>query len=97
MFLDWEAGDVYFYNMVDGSYSYSFTRIKFCGILHPYFSLQGPGTSAAICLGSDHTEKCPDSSPKSFVAHSRSSDMGVPQEANPFTSVRNEISVLKYL
>lgn len=92
MFLNWEAGD-----MVDGSYIYSFTRIKFCGVLRPYFSLQGPGTSVAICLGSDHTENCPDSSPKSSVTHSRSFNMGVPQEANSVTSIRNEVSVLRYL
>ncbi|KAK1327472.1 hypothetical protein QTO34_012974, partial [Cnephaeus nilssonii] len=61
VFLDWEAGDVSFYNM-------------------------GPGTSVAICLASDHTENCPDSSPKTSVTHSRSSDMGVPQEANSVTS-----------
>ncbi|XP_006764420.1 PREDICTED: butyrophilin subfamily 1 member A1-like [Myotis davidii] len=82
VFLDWEAGDVSFYNMDDGSHMYSFTRIQFCGILRPYFSLQGPGTSVAICTASDHTENCPDSSPKTSVTHSRSSDMGVPQEAN---------------
>ncbi|XP_005860188.1 PREDICTED: butyrophilin subfamily 1 member A1-like [Myotis brandtii] len=82
VFLDWEGGDVSFYNMVDGSHIYSFTRIQFCGTLRPYFSLQGPGTSVAICPASDHTENCPDSSPKTSVTHSRSSDMGVPQEAN---------------
>uniref|UniRef100_G1Q0J0 Butyrophilin subfamily 1 member A1 n=1 Tax=Myotis lucifugus TaxID=59463 RepID=G1Q0J0_MYOLU len=82
VFLDWEAGDVSFYNMVDGSHIYSFTGIQFCGILRPYFSLQGPGTSVAICPASDHTENCPDSSPKTSVTHLRSSDMGVPQEAN---------------
>lgn len=87
VFLDWEAGDVSFYNMVDGSHIYSYTRIKFWEILHPYFSLQGPGTSVAIYLASDHTENCPDSFPKISVTRSRSSDKGVPQEANSVTSI----------
>nr|XP_014690572.2 butyrophilin subfamily 1 member A1-like [Equus asinus] len=82
VFLDWEAGDVSFYNMVDGSHIYSFTEVTFCGILHPYFSLQGPGTSITICLASDCTENCPDSSPKTSLARLRSCDMDVPQEAN---------------
>lgn len=82
VFLDWEAGDVSFYNMVDGSHIYSFTEVTFCGILHPYFSLQGPGTSITICLASDRTENCPDSSPKTSLTHLRSCDMDVPQEAN---------------
>nr|XP_008509342.1 PREDICTED: butyrophilin subfamily 1 member A1-like [Equus przewalskii] len=82
VFLDWEAGDVSFYNMVDGSHIYSFTEVTFCGILHPYFSLQGPGTSITICLASDRTENCPDSSPKTSLTHLRSCDMDVSQEAN---------------
>ncbi|XP_049620741.1 butyrophilin subfamily 1 member A1-like [Suncus etruscus] len=41
VFLDWDGGDVSFYNMDDGSHIYSFTNITFCGSIHPYFSLQG--------------------------------------------------------
>ncbi|XP_073741100.1 butyrophilin subfamily 1 member A1-like isoform X2 [Callorhinus ursinus] len=49
VFLDWEDGDVSFYNMVDGSHIYSFTGITFYGTLCPYFSLQGVGTSVTVC------------------------------------------------
>nr|XP_010599853.1 butyrophilin subfamily 1 member A1-like [Loxodonta africana] len=81
VFLDWEAGDLSFYNMIDGSHIYSFTEITFCGNLCPYFSLQGPGTSVTICLASDHTENCPDSPPKTSVTHVRNCDVSTPQEA----------------
>ncbi|XP_066215932.1 butyrophilin subfamily 1 member A1-like [Saccopteryx leptura] len=81
VFLDWEAGDVSFYNMADGSHFYSFTGITFCGTLRPYFSLRGPGTSVAICSATENTQDCFDSSPKTPVTPLRSYDMGVPQEA----------------
>ncbi|XP_037376757.1 butyrophilin subfamily 1 member A1-like [Talpa occidentalis] len=77
VFLDWEEGDVSFYNMVDGSHIYSFSRIKFCGTLCPYFSLQGSGTSVTIC-----SEKHPDSSPKTPETHLTNCDTDVLQEAN---------------
>ncbi|XP_027459442.2 butyrophilin subfamily 3 member A2-like [Zalophus californianus] len=81
VFLDWEDGDVSFYNMVDGSHIYSFTGITSYGTLCPYFSLQGVGTSVTVCSTSDCTENCPDSSPNTSVTHLRSGDMGIPQEA----------------
>ncbi|XP_057556497.1 butyrophilin subfamily 1 member A1-like [Hippopotamus amphibius kiboko] len=82
VFLDWDAGTMSFYNMIDGSHIYSFTGISFCGTLRPYFSLQGAGTSLTICSGSAHAENCPDSSPKTSLTHLSSCDTNVPQEAN---------------
>ncbi|XP_006163748.1 butyrophilin subfamily 1 member A1-like [Tupaia chinensis] len=81
VFLDWDGGDVSFYNMVDGSHICSFTGIIFYGVLCPYFSLQGAGTSMTICLASDGTENCPDSSQKTSVTHLRKCDTVVPQDA----------------
>ncbi|XP_032254358.1 butyrophilin subfamily 1 member A1-like [Phoca vitulina] len=81
VFLDWEDGDVSFYNMVDGSHIFSFTGITSYGTLCPYFRLQGAGTSVTICSTSDCTENCPDSSPNTSVTHLRSGDTGIPQEA----------------
>ncbi|XP_006882269.1 PREDICTED: butyrophilin subfamily 1 member A1-like [Elephantulus edwardii] len=77
VFLDWEAGDVSFYNMTDDSHIYSFTGITFCGNLRPYFSLQGPVTISSI---SDHTNNCPTSS-KTSLTHGTNNDVRVPQEA----------------
>lgn len=79
VFLDWEVGNLSFYNMADGSHIYSFTGVTFCGTLFPYFSLRGTGASLTICSTSDHPENCPDSSPKTSLTHLSSS---VPQEAN---------------
>ncbi|CAD7677666.1 unnamed protein product [Nyctereutes procyonoides] len=83
VFLDWEDGDVSFYNMVDGSHICSFTGLTFYGTLCPYFSLRGTGTSVTICSGLDYTENCPDSSPNTSVTHLKSCDTGAPQEAKP--------------
>ncbi|KAM6185069.1 butyrophilin subfamily 1 member A1-like [Rhynchocyon petersi] len=82
IFLDWEAGDVSFYNMLDGSHIYSFTGITFCGNLHPYFSLQGSGTSVTICSASEHTENCSSSPSKVSVTYTRNNDGRIPQEAD---------------
>ncbi|NP_001231728.1 butyrophilin, subfamily 1, member precursor [Sus scrofa] len=81
IFLDWDAKQVSFYNMIDGSHIHSFTRIPVHEPLYPYFSLRGAGTSLTICLDSDHTETRPDSSPKPLVTHSNRCDLSVPQEA----------------
>ncbi|XP_007527523.1 butyrophilin subfamily 1 member A1-like [Erinaceus europaeus] len=82
IFLDWDGGDLSFYNMVDGSHIYSFTGIILCGKLRPYFRLQGAGTSLT-CLTSDDDDKThPDCSLKTSVTHFRSYDMGVSQETS---------------
>ncbi|KAM9738906.1 butyrophilin subfamily 3 member A2-like isoform 1-T2 [Dama dama] len=82
VFLDWEARNLSFYNMADGSHIYSFTGIAFCGNFFPYFSLRGTGTSLTICSTSDHPENCPDSSPKTSLTHLSSCETNVPQESN---------------
>ena len=82
VFLDWEAGNLCFYNMADGSHIYSFTGIAFCGNFFPYFSLRGTGTSLTICSTSDHPKNCPDSSPKTSLTHISSCDTSIPQESN---------------
>ncbi|KAF4013495.1 hypothetical protein G4228_004671 [Cervus hanglu yarkandensis] len=82
VFLDWEAENLSFYNMADGSHIYSFTGIAFCGNFFPYFSLRGTGTSLTICSTSDHPENCPDSSPKTSLTHLSSCETSVPQESN---------------
>uniref|UniRef100_A0A8C3X1X4 Butyrophilin subfamily 1 member A1 n=1 Tax=Catagonus wagneri TaxID=51154 RepID=A0A8C3X1X4_9CETA len=56
VFLDWDAREVSFYNMIDGSHIYSCTGIPTGETLCPYFSLRGAGTSLTIPLDSDHTE-----------------------------------------
>ncbi|XP_036212167.1 butyrophilin-like protein 1 [Myotis myotis] len=40
IFLDYEDGDISFYNMTDGSHIFSFTQLSFSGSLYPYFKLE---------------------------------------------------------
>ncbi|XP_066112224.1 butyrophilin subfamily 3 member A2-like isoform X2 [Saccopteryx bilineata] len=49
VFLDYDAGDVSFYNMTDGSHIFSFPPASFSGTLFPYFMLRSGGVSLTIC------------------------------------------------
>ncbi|XP_045682281.1 butyrophilin subfamily 3 member A3-like isoform X1 [Phyllostomus hastatus] len=49
VFLDYDEGDVSFYNMTDGSHIFSFPPASFSGTLFPYFSLRSEFGSLTIC------------------------------------------------
>ncbi|CAD7677663.1 unnamed protein product [Nyctereutes procyonoides] len=50
IFLDYDAGDVSYYNMTDGSHIFSFTQITFSCAIRPLFRLWSPDSgSLTIC------------------------------------------------
>ncbi|XP_004617796.2 butyrophilin subfamily 1 member A1-like [Sorex araneus] len=92
VFLDYDGGDLSFYNMNDGSHIYSFTEITFFGTLRPYFSLQGAVMFVITCLDSDHAENQSNSSQKTSAFNVSSNNMDVPQEATSLLSSEGRVS-----
>ncbi|KAF5925138.1 hypothetical protein HPG69_008815 [Diceros bicornis minor] len=57
IFLDYESGDVSFYNMTDGSHIYTFLSTSFSGPLRPFFCLWSSGKKPlTICPITDGPE-----------------------------------------
>ncbi|XP_025842300.1 butyrophilin subfamily 1 member A1 isoform X3 [Vulpes vulpes] len=58
IFLDYESGDISFYNMTDGSPIYAFSNASFCGPLQPFFCLWSCGKKPlTICPITDGPER----------------------------------------
>ncbi|KAM9666781.1 butyrophilin-like protein 1 [Trichechus inunguis] len=49
IFLDYDGGDISFYNMTDRSHIFSFSGASFSGTLFPYFMLKSGDMSLTIC------------------------------------------------
>ncbi|KAM9666775.1 butyrophilin subfamily 1 member A1-like [Trichechus inunguis] len=49
IFLDYDAGDISFYNITDKSHIFSFSEASFSGTLFPYFMLKSRYMSLTIC------------------------------------------------
>ncbi|KAG8507263.1 Butyrophilin subfamily 1 member A1 [Galemys pyrenaicus] len=57
IFLDYESGDISFYNMMDGSLIYTFPNVSFSGALRPFFCLWSCGKKPlTICPISEGPE-----------------------------------------
>ncbi|XP_069420843.1 butyrophilin subfamily 1 member A1 [Ovis canadensis] len=57
VFLDYESGDIFFYNMTDGSHIYTFSKASFSGPLRPFFCLWSCGKKPlTICPITDGLE-----------------------------------------
>uniref|UniRef100_A0A8C3WDZ6 Butyrophilin subfamily 1 member A1 n=1 Tax=Catagonus wagneri TaxID=51154 RepID=A0A8C3WDZ6_9CETA len=57
IFLDYESGDISFYNMTDGSHIYTFSSASFSGPLRPFFCLWSCGKKPlTICPITDGLE-----------------------------------------
>ncbi|XP_070441261.1 butyrophilin subfamily 1 member A1 isoform X1 [Equus przewalskii] len=58
IFLDYESGDISFYNMTDGSHIYTFPNTSFSGPLRPFFCLWSCGKKPlTICPITDGPEE----------------------------------------
>ncbi|XP_006896317.1 PREDICTED: butyrophilin subfamily 1 member A1-like [Elephantulus edwardii] len=56
IFLDYDEGDISFYNMTDGSHIFSFSEASFSGTLLPYFMFMSGDITLAICSTADGSE-----------------------------------------
>ncbi|KAM9666776.1 LOW QUALITY PROTEIN: butyrophilin subfamily 1 member A1-like, partial [Trichechus inunguis] len=59
IFLDYDAGDISFYNMTDKSHIFSFSEAFFSGTLFPHFMLNSRYTSLTICSIGDGSKGPP--------------------------------------
>ncbi|KAM6185067.1 LOW QUALITY PROTEIN: butyrophilin-like protein 1 [Rhynchocyon petersi] len=57
IFLDYDGGDISFYNMIDGSHIFSFSKTSFSGALFPYFMLRSYYPKESVSLSIVHVPK----------------------------------------
>ncbi|KAM6185062.1 butyrophilin subfamily 1 member A1-like [Rhynchocyon petersi] len=67
IFLDYEGGDISFYNMTDGSHIFSFSEASFSEDLFPYFLLRSGNISLTICTKVDGPKRFPGFREKSLT------------------------------